>query len=146
VRRRAIWTLAAVVLVVAGSVGGMAVYRRATYGIKYGEHQPNVAVSEGGIFTIVVRDRGPSVGDNWTASVSDEATVSPIRSTLIPSSFLDPWFGPKKGGGGGQRLITFRAKAPGNATVTLRNCFQGCWDGRTRALSRSVSWSVSVTR
>jgi inhibitor of cysteine peptidase len=146
VRRRAIWTLVAVVLVMAGALGGMSLYRHATYGIKYSEHQPNVAVSEGGIFTIVVQDRGPSVGDDWTASVSDETTISQIRSTLIPSSFLDPWFGPKKGGGGGQRLITFRAKAAGNATVTLRNCFQGCRDDRTRSLSRSVSWTVSVAR
>jgi hypothetical protein len=132
--------------VVTGMVGGTALYRRATYGTKYGEDQQSVAASEGRLFTVVIRDRGPSVGDNWTASVSDETTISQLRSTLIPSSFLDPWFGPKKGGGGGQRLFTFRAKASGTATVTLSNCFQGCWDDRTRTLSRSVSWTVSVAR
>jgi hypothetical protein len=136
----------AVVVVAAGALGGVTLYRRANYGTKYGEDRQSVTVSEGGLFTIVIRDRGPSVGDNWTPSVSDETTISLVRSTLIPSSFLDPWFGPKKGGGGGQRLFTFRAKGPGKATVTLRNCFQGCWDDRTRALSRAVIWNVSVAR
>lgn len=70
-----------------------------------------------------------------------------VRSTLIADSLSDRLFGPAPGsggGGGGQRLITFKAKSAGTTTITLSNCFQGCGNERTRALSRSVSWTVTV--
>jgi Chagasin family peptidase inhibitor I42 len=146
VRHWLIWLLAAVVLAVAGVWGGLALYRQATYGHRYAEQQHDVKVSAGDLFTLVVPDRGESIGDQWTASVSDEGVVSQAGSTLIADNLLDRWFGADKGGGAGQRLITFRAKAPGTAQITLSNCFQGCNSERTRAESRSVSWNVTVER
>ena len=69
-----------------------------------------------------------------------------MGSTLEMSKLKDRLFGPEPGGGEGQRLITFRATAPGAATVTLKNCFQGCYNDRTRAESREVRWTVTVAR
>jgi len=141
-----IWLSVAVVLAVAGVWGGLALYRQATYGPRHAEQDQEVRVSAGDVFTLIVPDRGESIGDRWTASVSDEGVVSQAGSTLIADNLFDRWFGAGKGGGAGQRLITFRAKAPGTAKVTLSNCFQGCDNERTRAESRSVSWNVTVVR
>jgi Chagasin family peptidase inhibitor I42 len=141
-----IWSLVAVVLLVAGVVGGLAFYRNATYGARYGEGEQSVAVSAGDVFSLVVPDRGASVGDDWTASTMDDAVLAQTHSTLVADNLLDRWFGPAPGGGGGQRLFTFRAKTPGKAKITLTNCFQGCDTERTRAESRTVTWSVTVSR
>jgi hypothetical protein len=141
-----IWSVVAIALAVAGVWGGIALYRQATYGPRYTEQQLDIKVSAGDIFTLVVQDRGPSVGDGWTASTADQAVVSQERSELIPDSLRDRWFGAQPGGGGGERLITFRAKAAGTTQITLSNCFQGCNNEQTRALSRSVSWNVTVER
>jgi len=141
-----IWLLVAVVLAAAGVWGGVVLYRQATYGSRYAEQQNDVKASVGDVFTLVVPDRGASVGDDWTASIADGAVVSQERSELIADSLRDRWFGAAPGGGGGDRLITFRAKAPGTTQITLSNCFQGCRDEQTRALSRSVSWTVTVER
>lgn len=145
VRRWMVWSLVAVVLVVA-TIGGVAIYRKATYGTRYGEAEQNVTTSVDSVFTLVVPDRGPSVGDYWTASADDPALAEQVRSTLIADNVIDRWFGPAIGGGAGQRLITFRAKAAGTTTITLTNCFQGCDNERTRAESRTVSWRVTVER
>lgn len=141
-----IWSLVVVVLAVAGVWGGIAVYRQATYGTRYAEQQRDVKASVGDVFTLVVPDRGPSVGDDWTATVADGAVVAQEKSELSPDSLRDRLFGAQPGGGGGDRLITFRATAPGTTEVTLNNCFQGCRDQRTKDLSRSVSWQVTVER
>jgi hypothetical protein len=145
-RRWLVWSLVAVVLIVAAMAGGIAVYRKATYGPRYGEAEQNIKTSVGSVFSVVVPDRGPSVGDRWTASAGDPAVAEQVRSTLVADSLMDRWFGPAPGGGGGQRLVTFRATAPGTTTITLTNCFQGCDNDRTRGESRTVRWSVTVER
>jgi inhibitor of cysteine peptidase len=145
-RRWLVWSLVAVVVLVGAVVGGLAVYRKVTYGDRYAESQTSVTAGEGSVFTLVVPDRGASVGDLWTATVADPAVAEQVRSTLVADSLSDRLFGPAPGGGGGQRLITFKAKAPGTTTITLSNCFQGCGNERTRAESRQVSWSVTVER
>jgi hypothetical protein len=43
-------------------------------------------------------------------------------------------------------LITFRAHEPGSTTITFTNCYRGCADDLTRADSREVSWTVTVSR
>ncbi|HZM76597.1 MAG TPA: protease inhibitor I42 family protein [Candidatus Limnocylindrales bacterium] len=141
-----IWSLVAVVLAVAGVWGGIALYRQATYGSRYAEQQRDVKASVGDVFTLVVPDRGPSVGDDWTAAVADAAIVTEEKSELIPDSLSDRWFGAAPGGGGGDRLITFRAKAPGTTKITLTNCYRGCQTAQDQAESRSVSWNVTVER
>jgi len=146
VRRWLVWSLVAVVLVVAVVAGGVAIYRKSTYGSRYGETERSLTTSVGSLFTLVVPDRGPSVGDYWTAKADDPAVAEQVRSTLVADNLIDRWFGPAMGGGAGQRLITFRATAPGTTTITLDNCFQGCGNERTRAESRSVSWRVTVER
>lgn len=141
-----IWSLVAIVLVVAGVWGGVAWHSQATYGPRYHEQQQAVKASAGDVFSLVVRDRGGSVGDNWTASVTDGAVAQQERSELIADSLKDRWFGAAPGGGGGDRLITFRAKAPGTTQITLTNCYRGCDNQENRAESRSVSWTVTVER
>jgi len=141
-----IWSLVAIVLAVAGVWGGVTLYRQATYGSRYAEQQGDVKVSVGDVFTLVVPDRGGSVGDDWTASIVDQAVASEERSELVADSLKDRWFGAAPGGGGGDRLITFRAKAPGTTQITLTNCYRGCNTQENRAESRSVSWNVTVER
>ncbi|MEV0268364.1 protease inhibitor I42 family protein [Hamadaea sp. NPDC050747] len=143
-RRWLVWSLVAVVVLVGAVVGGVAVYRKVTYGDQYDAGHSAVAVSDGSVFTLVVRDRGASVGDNWSATVADPAIAEQIGSTLVADSLSDRVFGPADGGGAGERLITFKAKAPGTTTITLTNCFQGCDNDRRRAASSTVSWSVTV--
>jgi len=78
--------------------------------------------------------------------VADGAVAAQERSELIADSLRDRWFGAAPGGGRGDRLITFRAKAPGTTQITLTNCYRGCNSEETRAESRSVSWTVTVER
>ncbi|NUR70533.1 MAG: protease inhibitor I42 family protein [Hamadaea sp.] len=145
-RRWLVWSLVAVVVLVGAVIGGVAVYRKVTYGDRFDASRPTLTVSEGSRFTLVVRDRGASVGDYWTAEVNDPAIAEQVGSTLIADSLSDRVFGPADGGGKGQRLITFEAKATGTTTITLKNCFQGCDTDRRRAASSTVSWSVTVER
>jgi hypothetical protein len=141
-----IWSLVVIVLAVAGVWGGIALYRQATYGSRYAEQHSDVKASVGDVFTLVVPDRGPSIGDDWTASVADEAVVTQKNSELVPDSLKDRFFGAAPGGGGGQRMITFHAKAPGTTEITLTNCYRGCATAENKAQSRSVSWNVTVER
>lgn len=133
-------------LAVAGVWGGIALYRQATYGSRYAEQQSDVKASVGDVFTLVVRDRGGSIGDDWSASVADGAVAEQKNSELVADSLSDRWFGAAPGGGGGERLITFRAKAPGTTQITLTNCYRGCNTAENKAESRSVSWTVTVER
>lgn len=145
-RRWPVRSLVALVLIVAVAAVGLAVYHKATCGDRFVESEQRVMVPADSVFTLVVPDRGASVGDRWTAGVDDAAIAEQIRSTLVADRLSDRLFGPTPGGGGGQRLITFRATAPGTTIITLSNCFQGCGDERTKAQSRSVSWTVTVER
>jgi hypothetical protein len=141
-----IWSVVALIVAVAGVWGGVAWYRQATYGPRYAEQQQDVKASVGDVFSLVVRDRGGSVGDNWTASVADGAVASQVRSELIADSVADRLFGAAPGGGAGNRLITFRAKASGTTRITLANCYRGCATEDDKRESRSVSWTVTVER
>ncbi|MCP2328845.1 hypothetical protein HDA40_007352 [Hamadaea flava] len=145
-RRWLIWSLVAVVAVVGAVVGGVAVYRAATYGDRYDAEHSAVTVSDGSVFTLVVRDRGASVGDYWTATVADPAIAEQVGSELVADSLSDRVFGAAPGGGAGERLITFKATAAGTTTITLSNCFQGCDNDRRKAASSTVSWTVTVER
>jgi hypothetical protein len=141
-----IWSVVAIIVAAAGVWGGAAWVGQATYGPRYAEQQHDVKASVGDIFSLVVRDRGGSVGDDWTASVADGAVAEQKGSELIADSLVDRWFGAAPGGGAGERRITFRAKAPGTTRITLTNCYRGCATPQDRAESRSVSWSVTVER
>lgn len=121
-------------------------YRQASYGDRYGENEHDITVTTDVLFTVVVPDRGLSAGYTWTAFITDTAVVSKEYSTLVANHLLGDWFSLAPGGHGGQRLITFRARTPGKTTITVRNCYQGCDAERTRAKSRSVSWTVHVAR
>lgn len=136
----------AVALAAAGVGGGLTLYRQMTYGNRYDESRQDITVPSGTVFSLVVPDRGPSVGDKWTAGIYGDAEITQVHSTLIADNLFDRWFGPAPGGGGGQRVITFRADTPGTATITLENCYRGCDSERNRTESRSVSWDVTVSR
>jgi hypothetical protein len=142
-RRWLVWSLVAVVVLVAAAIGGVTLYRQATYGHRYGGGSA-VSTDKGSVFTLVVRDRGASVGDRWTATVADPAIVEQIRSELVADSWHDRVFGANAGGNGGDRYITFKAKSAGTTTITLSNCFQGCDNDRTRGLSQTISSTVTV--
>jgi Chagasin family peptidase inhibitor I42 len=141
-----IWLLVAVVLVAAGVWGGVTLYHQATYGSRYAEQQREAKASVGDLFTLVVPDRGPSIGDSWTASILDQSMVTQERSELVAENLRDRFFGAATGGGGGDRLITFRAEAPGTTQIVLTNCYRGCATAENQAESRSVSWNVTVER
>lgn len=141
-----IWSVVALIVAVAGVWGGISLYREATYGPRYDEQQQNVTVSVGDVFSLVVPDRGGSVGDDWTASIADDAVAAQEGSELVADSLRDRLFGAAPGGGAGDRLITFRAKATGFTQITLTNCYRGCATEQDKAESRSVSWNVTVGR
>lgn len=145
-RRWMAWSVAAVILLVVVVAGGTAIHRRVTYGHFHDEADRSITTSVNAVFTVVVPDRGASVGDHWTVAVGDSAIARQVRSTLVSDGIVDRLFGPEPGGGGGKRFVTFRAKAAGVTTIDLTNCFQGCDNDRTRAESRTVSWTVTVER
>jgi hypothetical protein len=138
------WSLAAVVLIVAATAGSVVVYHKVTDGTLHGEPEQDIKTSAGSVFSLVVPDRGPSVGDGWSASASDAAVAEQVRSTVVADSLTGRWFGRPPRDELGQRRFTFRALAPGTTTITLTNCVRGCADERDRALSRTVSWNVTV--
>ena len=140
------WILVGAALAAAGVPGGLMLYRQASYGERYGGNEHDIRVTPDALFTVVVPDRGPSVGDMWTAFITDVAVVSQEYSTLVADDLFEGWLGLAPRGGGGHRLITFRARTPGKTTITVRNCYQGCDTKRTRAESRSVTWTVRVSR
>jgi hypothetical protein len=118
--------------------------QRARYGGVHAEGTETVVVDRGDRFSLAVPDRGASVGDHWTMSAEPDGTISPVRSQLIAGNIVDRVLGPAPGGGGGTRYFVFDARRPGTVTVTLRNCFQGCHDERTREASRDATWTVRV--
>ena len=140
VRRWTFWFLVCLALTGAGIPGGTTLYRQANYGDRYGEDERDITVTTGALFSVVVADRGLPAGDRWTASIADTAVVSPEYSALVADGMFGGWFGLAAGGDGGQRLITFRARALGRTTITVRNT------GRTQAQSRFVRWTVHVPR
>jgi hypothetical protein len=140
------WWLVPVVLIVVavGAVIAVRGVQRARYGPVYDERTAAVSVDRGGRLTLSVPDRGASVGDHWTVQVRPDQGLELVRSQLIAHNLVDRLIGPANGGGGGHRYVTFDARRSGPVTVTLQDCFQGCRDDRTRAASRTVTWTVTV--
>jgi hypothetical protein len=143
--RRALWTVAAVVVLAAGATwGGLAWRHHATYGTVVGEDQKSLTVDRGDRFSLAVPDRGASVGDSWSAAVVPQAALASAGNRKVLSSLVDRIFGPLAGGGAGMRYFIYTAEREGSARVTLSNCFQGCYDVRTRAASRTVAWVITI--
>lgn len=127
------------VLVVAGAVwGGLAVRSNLRYGYTADESQLSFTVDRGDRLTLVVYDRGGSVGDKWSYRI-DPATGA---------SYVDDE-GPRNRGGligccSGDHRYIFRAAESGQVTITLVNCYRGCRTDADRAESREVTWTITV--
>jgi predicted secreted protein len=144
-RRRWIVALAVVLLLVAGSAGGYAVWRHITYGAVATQDNTVVRVDTGERFSLAVPDRGASVGDSWTAKASPDGPVALHEQRMVASNLSDRLIGANAGGGGGTRYFVFDARKRGTVTITLHNCFQGCRDERTNDLSRTIEWQVTIS-
>ncbi|GAA3350511.1 hypothetical protein GCM10020358_76720 [Amorphoplanes nipponensis] len=138
------WSLAVVIIVVAGGWGVLTLRAHAIFGTKITEGEPAVRVGPGDRFSLAVPDRGASVGDSWSATVTPAGVLAAEGNRKVMSNFWDRVLGPEAGGGGGTRYFTYTAEARGTARVTLANCFQGCRDDYSRGISRSVTWTVTV--
>ena len=143
-RRVLSWSLAVAILLAAAVWGGLALHERATLGTKITEDDLTVEVDEGDRFSLAVPDRGASVGDSWTATVTPAGVVAAVEDRKVMSSVWDRVFGPEAGGGAGTRYFIYTAEAPGTVRVTLANCFQGCREDDPQGLSREVTWTVTV--
>jgi hypothetical protein len=144
VRRVLLWSLAVVIIVAGVGWGVAALHEHATYGRKIAEDERTVTVGRDDRFSLSVPDRGASVGDSWSATVSPPGILTAAGNRKVMSNLWDRVFGPEAGGGGGTRYVTFTADRPGSVQVTLSNCFQGCRDTYSQRLSRTVTWSITV--
>jgi inhibitor of cysteine peptidase len=144
VRRR--WWLGLVVLVLIG-LAGLATAKVVQW-TRYGDVHPEggsaVVVDHGHRFSLAVPDRGPSVGDHWTAAATPDGVVTLVRNEQVDGNIAAWVLGPAIGGGAGTRYFVFDARRAGSVTITLHNCFQGCRTDRTTAESRDVVWTVTV--
>jgi inhibitor of cysteine peptidase len=143
--RRALWTVAlTVVLAAAATWGGFAWHRHATYGTIAGEDRTSLTVARGDRLSLAVPDRGPSVGDSWSAVMAPDGVLTQVDNRMIMSSLADRIFGPLTGGGGGTRYFIYEADHSGAASVTVSNCFQGCDHPGKTAESRRITWRITV--
>lgn len=143
-RRVVLIGAALAVLVVVAAVVGLVVRRQLRYGTIVDRETASITVDVGDRFSLRVPDRGPSVGDRWSASADPADLVERVGDELVSDSLGDRLFGPALGGGGGVRYFRFDAKRAGRATITLSNCFQGCRTERTRAVSTTTVWTVII--
>jgi hypothetical protein len=137
-----VWSLAVVIIVVAAGWGALALRDHLTFGEKISEDRLTVTVGQGDRFSLAVPDRGASVGDSWSASVTPQNVLTAVDNRKVMSNIWDRVVGPAAGGGGGTRYFTYTADVPGTVQVTLANCFQGC--DRPSPLSRTVTWQLTV--
>jgi hypothetical protein len=144
-RRLLLASAVLVVTVVVATVAGLAIRQHLRYGAILDQRTTSVTVQTGDRFSLRVPDRGPSVGDNWQASVQPEGVVVLVGDELVPDSLRDRWFGAAPGGGRGSTYVSFDAEHPGQVTVTLTNCWRGCLNERTRAGSTTIVWTVTVS-
>ncbi len=142
--KRALWAIAAIVVLVAAAWGGVAWRHHATFGTIAGEDRTTLTVDRGDRISLAVPDRGSSVGDSWSARVSPDGVLSPVDNRKVMGNIVDRIFGPQIGGGGGTRYFVYDADHAGTAAVTLSNCFQGCDHPTKSAESRSVTWTITV--
>ena len=74
--KRALWAIAAFVVLVAAVWGGFAWRHHATFGTIAGEDHTTLTVDRGDRFSLAIPDRGSSVGDSWSARVSPNGVLS----------------------------------------------------------------------
>ena len=141
-RRVLSWSLAVMIVAAAGGWGAWVWWKHATYGRTITEAELTATVEAGDRFSLAVPDRGASVGDSWSATVTPEGVLTAVGNRKVISNVYDRIFGPAAGGGAGTRYFTYTAEAPGTARVTVTNCFQGC--DEPSPLSRSVAWQITV--
>lgn len=139
------WAVVVVVVLGALTWGGVVFYRHRVYGTVYSESQTSVTVGKGDRFSLAVPDRGASVGDYWTAHVTPDGLLSGQSKRTRHQALLDRVRDPLLGGGQGTTFFTYDATATGTAKVTLSNCFQGCAGPESKAASRNVTWTITVT-
>ncbi|WP_422770875.1 protease inhibitor I42 family protein [Plantactinospora sp. WMMC1484] len=144
-RRVVLIGAALALLVVVVAVAGLAIRRQLRYGTIADQETASITVDVGDRFSLRVPDRGPSVGDRWSASADPADLVEQVGDELVSDSLGDRLFGPALGGGGGFRFFRFDAKQAGRATITLSNCFQGCHNERTRSQSTTTVWTVTIS-
>ena len=142
--KRALWAIAAFVVLMAAVWGGVAWRRHATFGTIAGEDRTTLTVDRGDRFSLAVADRGASVGDSWSARVSPDGVLTSVDNRMVRGNIVDRIFGPQIGGGAGTRYFVYHADHAGTAAVTLSNCFQGCDHPTKAAESRSITWTVTV--
>ncbi|MEO3744694.1 protease inhibitor I42 family protein [Plantactinospora sp. B5E13] len=145
VRRVVSIVVVVVVLAVAAVVGAVLIRRQVVYGTVLDRSSTSATVEVGDRFTLKVRDRGPSVGDSWSATTEPGDVVTLVGDELISDSPIDRIFGANDGGGAGQHYFRFDAERAGQVTITLTNCVRGCQTERTRAASETLTWTVTVS-
>jgi hypothetical protein len=145
-RRIVLAILAGVVLVGGTTWAVLAIRHRIQFGQVFDESDLHPAVAKGDRFSIAIPDRGGSVGDEWSATVTPADAVSAKGNVKVMSNLMDRVFGPLDGGGAGTRFFTYVADQPGTVTVKLFNCFQGlCKNRNPDPYSRGVTWTITVT-
>jgi len=150
----AAWGLAAVLLVGGTAWAVAAIRHHLIYGTVFDEKALRPRIERGERFSLAVPDRGASVGDEWSATVSPDAVLRAHGDRQVMNDPIDRLFGshigglfgPHIGGGEGTRYFTYVAGRTGTVTVQLTNCFQGlCHSGRIDPWSRAVTWTITVT-
>ncbi len=134
-----------IVLIVAVVATGLTWRGHARFGAIADEQTTTLTVNVGGRFSLAVPDRGASVGDHWTASADPAGLVELVEKERMAAGLWDQVFGPSLDGGAGSRYFRYDAKRPGQVTITLSNCFQGCRNDHTRAESKTLSWTVTIS-
>ncbi|MFY1669103.1 protease inhibitor I42 family protein [Plantactinospora sp. WMMB334] len=144
-RRVVLICAALALLVVVAAVVGLVIRRQIRYGAIADQETGSISVDVGDRFSLRVPDRGPSVGDRWSASTEPAGLVEQVGDELVSDSLGDRLLGPALGGGGGFRYFRFDAERAGQVTITLSNCFQGCRNERTRSRSTATVWTVTIS-
>ena len=121
--------------------GGIALHRYETYGTEFTESDLTVTVEAGDRFSLAVLDRGPSVGDSWSAAPSPLLIVQGER-TRYDNALAG--FGQELAGCcRGTTFFIFDTETTGTTQVTLTNRFQSGHDPSDPE-NRSVTWQITV--
>jgi inhibitor of cysteine peptidase len=144
-KRIVAWSLAALLLIGATTWATQAIRHHLLYGTVFDETELRPRVEQGTRFSLAVPDKGASVGDEWSATVSSGDALLVAGDRQVMSNLFDRVFGPQVGGGAGTRYFTYVARRPGTVTVQLYNCFRGlCRSGLNDPWSRGVTWTITV--
>ena len=114
------------------------------YGAEFPPLESPVRVDSGDRFSLAVLDHGASSGDHWIMREPPAPSIAVlVHEDLVVSLFSR--VGPDRSGCcGGTRYFTFDAGRPGNTTIELYNCFQGCDNPRTLQESTALHWDVEI--